>query len=218
MISMAWNEIKPPYYRVWPEFGSSGIWMIEEPLQKTAGSMVTHESLCLPKDLVQRFNTWIEWHFQCMPDRQGDKFDWVSFEKVGYQLARDLKDFLGYEVYVEYDEKVVPFTLRVYPDVGCGLWTNQGGVFISIFDPPEDLENRLEEWLRWYAERLNDYLFFHGQTYNYVPDEAELQQFVNKGRELSREIKKIVGEKAEVVYVNVVRRARKDGDQEYEII
>ena len=89
--------------RVWPEWGSSGIWVLDTPFQATAGGMADHDILNLPQELAARFDRWIEWLWDAMPDMPtAAAFDWTAFEAEGRQLAVELKKFLGPEVRVEY--------------------------------------------------------------------------------------------------------------------
>lgn len=49
--------------RVWPDWGSSGIWYPQAGSEPGQGpvSMASHEALGLPDWLAERFACWIEW-------------------------------------------------------------------------------------------------------------------------------------------------------------
>lgn len=89
--------------RVWAEWGSSGVWAIDAPLQTTAGRMICHDALRLPHALAQRLDCWIERLWDAAPGMPtAQAFDWAGFDAQGQQLACDLKAFVCLLVRVEY--------------------------------------------------------------------------------------------------------------------
>ena len=88
------------YLRVWEEYGSSGIWSIENPKQKTPIKMVSFEMLNLPESLTNEFKSWITEFDENLPFPPKD-WDWKKFNNKGNELSQKLKDFLGNEYYVE---------------------------------------------------------------------------------------------------------------------
>lgn len=88
------------YLRVWEEYGSSGIWSIENPKQKIPIRMVSYEMLNLPQSLIDEFKSWIDDFDENQPFPPSD-WDSESFDKKGDELSQKLKDFLGDEYYVE---------------------------------------------------------------------------------------------------------------------
>ena len=83
------------FLRVWPEYGSSGIWVIDEPMQQKAGKNISYEALNLPQDLANDFAIWqdkfdehgIEWNTEHEEN---------SFYQDGLELAKKLKEFFKY--------------------------------------------------------------------------------------------------------------------------
>ncbi len=84
--------------RVMAEYGSSGIWVIGTKGVWRHG-MIEHSSLRLPKELSAKFVEWIEEYYQILTD---ENFDKESFNKRGRELAQELKNIVGDEVYVEF--------------------------------------------------------------------------------------------------------------------
>ncbi|MDH5542016.1 MAG: hypothetical protein OEY64_03520 [Nitrospinota bacterium] len=211
---------KPPYYRVWPEFGSSGIWILDEPLQTSAGKMIEHSCLKLPKELCMDFNKWIEWHWNCQPDLQGDNFNWEAFDKEGYKLATQLKNYLDCETYVEYKNNPVPMMLRVMPDIGCCVWTYyKGDIIGGGLELPSDIQKRLDDWNDWYVERIDDFHWSHGKIPPHVnsespPDSKEINEFIETGRNIATSLKEYMGAYANVYYVDDYKSTNKIKDHE----
>lgn len=95
--------------RVWPEWGSSGIWAPPYPGARTSGGLVDYRYLPLPPDLVERFQAWQALYNDSPPG--GDiELDFDQFNATGENLARDLKRCVGPRVYVEYHELVEVLT------------------------------------------------------------------------------------------------------------
>ena len=101
--------------RVDLDWGSTGIWLLDAPFQKTAGTNVAYDDFSLPSWLVDRFNVWTEWYNAWTPWK-GDKNkpDQKAFEAYGLSLAIDLKRFLGDDHHVEFrgTEIVTPDAAR----------------------------------------------------------------------------------------------------------
>lgn len=89
--------------RVWPDWGSSGIWYPQAGSEPGQGpvSMASHAALGLPDWLAQRFNRWIEWYDDYLPERP-DAFPWEEFKDEGRMLAFELARFVGGAYQVEY--------------------------------------------------------------------------------------------------------------------
>ena len=98
---------KKAYLRVDLDWGSTGIWVLDEPFQKYAGGNLSdYKSLNLPYWLIERFNLWTDWYNSWEPwnkdgDSQNEPEDEL-FDAYGLSLAIDLKQFLGDEYHVEY--------------------------------------------------------------------------------------------------------------------
>lgn len=93
------------FLRVWPEWGSSGIWSVPYPGSRNAGGMIDYEYLPLPFELVERFKAWqLEYddHEPWAPER----FDWKRHARIADGLAHDLKQCVGPRIYVEHRELV----------------------------------------------------------------------------------------------------------------
>ena len=91
------------FLRVWPEWGSSGIWAPPYPGSRAAGGTVDYPYLPLATELVERFKAWqadYDNHEPWAPE----KFDWHRHAEIGGGLARDLKISVGASVYVEHRE------------------------------------------------------------------------------------------------------------------
>jgi hypothetical protein len=82
------------FVRVWPEWGSSGIWAPPYPGSRSAGGMIGYDYFNLPPDLIARFENWqaeFDDHHPWAPE----KFDWGRHARTADVLARDLKAVLG---------------------------------------------------------------------------------------------------------------------------
>lgn len=108
MMGSKWIEYDRSRLRVWPEWGSSGIWRPQVGSRPGQGpvSMVGHETLELPEWLAERFAHWIEWYDDYLPERP-DAFPWGEFGDEGKVLAFELARFVGDEYQVEYDGREV---------------------------------------------------------------------------------------------------------------
>ncbi len=86
-----------------PEWGSSGIWFPQMGSQAGHGavSMVTHDYLGLPDTLSERFDRWIDWYDEYLPETP-DQFPREEFHQEGQQLAVELARFVGGTYSVEY--------------------------------------------------------------------------------------------------------------------
>ena len=103
-----WMEYDRGRLRVWPDWGSSGIWYPQAGSEPGQGpvSMASHEALGLPDWLAERFARWIEWYDDYLPERP-DAFPWEKFKDEGRMLAFELARFVGDEYQVEYDGRKV---------------------------------------------------------------------------------------------------------------
>jgi len=93
------------FVRVWPEWGSSGIWAPPYPGSRAAGGMIGYDYFKLPQELVERFKLWQAEYDEHEPWAP-EKFDWASHWRTGDALARSLKAALGPDIYVEHRELV----------------------------------------------------------------------------------------------------------------
>jgi len=87
--------------RVDVDWGSTGIWEIEEPGARFAGKNVGYDLLPISSELRGRFEKWTAWHElgdYCDRHRQADPF---LFGAYAWSLAIDLKRELGEDFYVE---------------------------------------------------------------------------------------------------------------------
>jgi hypothetical protein len=97
--------------RIWPEWDSSGIWHPQMGSQPGEGavSMVSHAALGLPDQLSERFNRWIGWYDEYLPEKP-DQFPWEDFRKEGRELAFALARVVGDAYPIEYEgQRVVVF-------------------------------------------------------------------------------------------------------------
>lgn len=96
--------------RVMADYKSSGIWIMEEVLPGFRHGMISHEALNLPKELSDKFNKWIETKWTWL-SKKPSKEEVEEFNRVGSQLAQELKKFLGPEYYVEFESKPGEYTV-----------------------------------------------------------------------------------------------------------
>ena len=89
--------------RVWPEWGSSGIWAPPYPGSRAAGGMVDYQYVPLSTELVERFKAW-QSDYDAHEPWAPEKFDWHRHAEIGDGLARDLKRSVGLSIYVEHRE------------------------------------------------------------------------------------------------------------------
>lgn len=89
----------PKKLRVMADYSSSGIWVMEPVLGFRHG-MIDCRSLGLPEELSNRFKDWIEMYDNNLNEKD---LKLEEFDRIGLQLAKDLKKFLGPETYVEYE-------------------------------------------------------------------------------------------------------------------
>ncbi len=99
------NKDLPKKLRVMADYSSSGIWVIVPTLGFRHG-MIDYESLSLPEDLADRFRAWIKMYDNNLIDKH---LNLEEFDKIGLQLAKDLKEFLGTDTYVEYEPEKSDF-------------------------------------------------------------------------------------------------------------
>ena len=93
------------FLRVWPEWGSSGIWLIPYPGSRTSGpNLSDYESLGLSTELKSRFTEWQENFWGAEPWVAANEFDYSAHHLVGIELAKSLKREVGESIYVECDE------------------------------------------------------------------------------------------------------------------
>lgn len=101
---MASIEFDRSRLRVWPEWGSSGIWypQMGSPPAEGAVAMVSHAGLGLPDELSQRFDRWIAWYDEYLPEKP-DQFPWKEFRQEGRELAFALARVVGERYAIEYE-------------------------------------------------------------------------------------------------------------------
>ena len=109
--------------RVWPEFGSTGIWMPPEAGAQLVGPNVSYESLDLPIDLINDFIVWQDiYSNQKVPE--DDTIDWDAFGVTGLELAKRLKIHLFYKADVEYEWEGIQkiYAFKVMADYDASIW------------------------------------------------------------------------------------------------
>lgn len=187
------------FLRVWPEYGSSGIWVIDEPMQQKAGKNISYEALNLPQDLANDFAIWqdkfdehgIEWNTEHEEN---------SFYQDGLELAKKLKEFFKYRAYVEYEGHIKTeikyyYVMAEYTNVA--LWDDEGSAIdvaliceeLSIYlETHEKLEKEFYEWSGLLDKNLNGTL--------------DLKKFNEIGYMLSKRFEKLLPDNCRVGYIN----------------
>ncbi len=187
------------FLRVWPEYGSSGIWVIDEPMQQKAGKNISYEALNLPQDLANDFAIWqdkfdehgIEWNTEHEEN---------SFYQDGLELAKKLKEFFKYRAYVEYEGHIKTkikyyYVMAEYTNVA--LWDDEGSAIdvaliceeLSIYlETHEKLEKEFYEWSGLLDKNLNGTL--------------DLKKFNETGYMLSKKFEKLLPDNCRVGYIN----------------
>ena len=95
------------FLRVWPEWGSSGIWFPPYPGSRhVGGNLGEYDELGLSADLQRRFHDWQEEYWDNEPWSKDNKFDYERCDRIADELARDLKPEVGPSIYVEREELV----------------------------------------------------------------------------------------------------------------
>lgn len=92
------GTLLPSKLRVMADYESSGIWVIEA-IGPFRHGMISHESLKLPVDIANRFDEWITLYWKRLRDPD---FDSDEFNDFGRAIAKELKQFVGDDVYVEF--------------------------------------------------------------------------------------------------------------------
>ena len=93
------------FLRVWPEWGSSGIWLIPYPGSRTSGPNLSgYESLSLSAEMKSRFIEWQEKFWEAEPWVSTNEFDYSAHHQFGIELAKSLKREVGESIYVEWDQ------------------------------------------------------------------------------------------------------------------
>lgn len=100
------NKNLPKKLRVMADYSSSGIWVIDPgKFAPWRHGMISYEVFGLPEELSIRFSDWIKIYDKNLSNEGLDK----DFDKIGLQLARELKKFLGQDVYIEYEPQKSSF-------------------------------------------------------------------------------------------------------------
>lgn len=166
--------------RVWPEFGSTGIWMPPNPSENNMGQMVTYESLELPSELAEAFMQWQE-RYNDRPLPDDGTFDWGSFNQEGLELAKELKNYNLYVFSVQYwmnESWQTIYGYDVMADYSASLW-NDEGESITVDSIEEDLrgyvisnngelQKSFDEWEDDFYKSLNntlDWKAFNAEGY-----------------------------------------------------
>lgn len=166
--------------RVWPEFGSTGIWMPPNPSENNMGQTVTYESLELPSELADAFMQWQE-RYNDRPLPDDGTFDWESFNKEGLELAKELKNYNLYVFSVQYwmnESWQTIYGYDVMADYSASLW-NDEGESITVDSIEEDLrgyvisnngelQKSFDEWEDDFYKSLNntlDWKAFNAEGY-----------------------------------------------------
>lgn len=90
------------YLRVWPEWESTGIWALDQPLQRTAGKCVGYDQLPISQELVARFTAWQDEFSDWAPENDRPDGFWDRHYQEMQDLAQALKHELGPHQHVEY--------------------------------------------------------------------------------------------------------------------
>lgn len=93
------------WLRVWPDWGSSGIWAPPHPEGMLVGLMVDYDQLELPAELVSRFVAW-QSKFDAMDPEDSGSFpepSWDAFHSEQRELAHALHAMVGGVVQWEID-------------------------------------------------------------------------------------------------------------------
>jgi hypothetical protein len=84
------------------DWSSTGIWIIQEPKQKYAGSnLSSYAVLNLPGWLIDRFEYWTDWLESSASWKGHETPDKALLGAYELSLAMDLKRFLGDDYYIE---------------------------------------------------------------------------------------------------------------------
>ena len=89
------------FVRVWPDWGSSGIWVVPYPGSRYAGKnlgLAAH--LGISAELQEGFKRWQDSYDSHEPGAP-EKFDWLTFDAEEERLTQALKREVGEDVYVE---------------------------------------------------------------------------------------------------------------------
>lgn len=165
--------------RVWPEFGSTGIWMPPKAGGQLVGPNVSYESLELPIDLINDFIAWQDiYSNQKFPD--DDTIDWEAFGATGLELAKRLKIHLFYKADVEYEWEGIQkiYAFKVVADYHASLECDDTSV-CALEDIEEELEGyaipdrdalqkRFDAW-----EKIFDYVALHNEDWGAFNQEGE---------------------------------------------
>ncbi len=82
------------------EYGSSGLWGFRDsPQGPFRHAMLEYTALDLPDELRQGFARWIQ---RYEDENLSQQLDHEAFNAEGLRLARQLKDYLGTNCYIEY--------------------------------------------------------------------------------------------------------------------
>ncbi len=99
----------PARLRVMAEYSSSGIWVIDPgEFSPFRHGMISYEQLGLPESLADEFKSWIAMYNNRLPDRKTE-INLQEFDRIGKDLAKKLKAFVGPNVYVEYEPEESDF-------------------------------------------------------------------------------------------------------------
>ena len=93
------RQLAPVKLRVMAEYGSSGIWLIQQ-VGVFRHSMVGYSSLGIPRELAKRFEEWIA-VYENKSDETSD-YDCLAFNAEGRLLAQAVKHHVGSDSSVEF--------------------------------------------------------------------------------------------------------------------
>ena len=92
-----------PLYRVWPEWGSSGIWM-PEAIGGTPGPNLTLDGFSISGGLRERIARWQAVFDDQLPEKMWSARDsYASFSAEGLNIATQFSRELGEHALVEYE-------------------------------------------------------------------------------------------------------------------
>lgn len=186
--------------RVWPEFGSTGIWMPPNPSENNMGQMVTYESLEFPSELAEAFMQWQE-RYNDRPLPDDGTFDWGSFNKEGLELAKELKNYKLYVFSVQYwmnESWQTIYGYDVMADYSASLW-NDEGASITVDSIEEDLRGYV---ISDNSELQKSFDEWEDDFYKSLNNTLDWEAFNAEGYRLTNELQSRLPEYCTVRYVH----------------
>lgn len=183
--------------RVWPEYGSTGIWMPTEAGGQLAGPNVSYESLNLPDDLK---NDFIEWQDIFTNQRlpEDDTIDWDAFGAKGLELAKCLKIHLFYKAHIEYEWEGIQkiYGYMVMGEMSASVWDDE-----DTSCALEDIEDEMKGFKIEDCDSLQKrFDLWENEFEKCYSDDIDWDSFNKEGRALVEELQKRLPEYCTVFY------------------